>query len=372
MSINVIYSQEKDIGSIKGDLENKAQSFLENNKVQLVLFFSTSNIDPAGISSAVKELFQDADVFGCTTAGEICSGHMLKDSVVVMMFDDEVIEDSKIEMIKGIKEGKTVEEAFSNFEAHYNTSMKTMDMHKHVGIILTDGMCGAEERLMEKIGDLTDVQFIGAAAGDDLKFKETFVFANGKADSNTAVLALLKTKNGFDILKTQSFKSLDKKLVATKVDEAAREVIEFNNKPAAIAYSEALGVSKEEATNHFMSHPVGLMISGEPYVRSPQQFVGDNMKFYCNIKQDMEMVLLESTDIVVDTKKDVQNKINQTGQVIGIINFHCILRTLELDNKNQSDDYGKIFSDIPTIGFSTYGEEYIGHINQTSTMLFFK
>jgi len=50
----------------------------------------------------------------------------------------------------------------------------------------------------------------------------------------------------------------------------------------------------------------------------------------------------------------------------------CILRTLELESKGITEAYGKLFTDIPTIGFSTYGEEYIGHINQTSTMLVFK
>jgi hypothetical protein len=55
-----------------------------------------------------------------------------------------------------------------------------------------------------------------------------------------------------------------------------------------------------------------------------------------------------------------------------LINFNCILRTLELKAKNEEDSYGKIFSDIPTIGFRTYGEEYIGHINQTSVMLVLK
>jgi hypothetical protein len=54
------------------------------------------------------------------------------------------------------------------------------------------------------------------------------------------------------------------------------------------------------------------------------------------------------------------------------LNFHCILRTLELKGKNQLDAYGRLFERVPTVGFSTYGEEYLAHIKQTSTMLLFK
>ena len=70
--------------------------------------------------------------------------------------------------------------------------------------------------------------------------------------------------------------------------------------------------------------------------------------------------------------KVIENKKKEIGNVSGIINFHCILRTLELEQKGQEEEYGKIFSDIPTIGFSTYGEIYMGHVNQTSTMLIFR
>jgi len=96
------------------------------------------------------------------------------------------------------------------------------------------------------------------------------------------------------------------------------------------------------------------------------------MVFYCNVLEGMELSLLNSTDIVKDTKKAIDDKKKELGNISAIINFHCILRTLELENKGITEAYGKLFTDIPTIGFSTYGEEYIGHINQTSTMLVFK
>ncbi len=60
------------------------------------------------------------------------------------------------------------------------------------------------------------------------------------------------------------------------------------------------------------------------------------------------------------------------GGATGVINFNWILRTLELEQRSQTATYGRRFTAAPTAGFSTYGEEYIGHINQTATMLVFK
>jgi len=96
------------------------------------------------------------------------------------------------------------------------------------------------------------------------------------------------------------------------------------------------------------------------------------MIFYCNLKEGVELSILKSEDIVRDTKKVLEEKKKEIGKFSALINFNCILRTLELENKKQTEAYGKLFTDIPAIGFSTYGEQYIGHINQTATMLVFK
>jgi len=118
------------------------------------------------------------------------------------------------------------------------------------------------------------------------------------------------------------------------------------------------------------------MIAGEPFVRSPQRAEAGTVFFYCQIKEGMELELLEATDIVADTRQAIAARQvtngSGTGAIRGLIDFQCILRTLQLRDEHRCEQYGSIFRDIPMIGFSTYGEEYLGHVNQTSTILLFR
>lgn len=84
------------------------------------------------------------------------------------------------------------------------------------------------------------------------------------------------------------------------------------------------------------------------------------------------MSLLEAIDIPTGIRKDLDTLQRGSSPIRALIDFHCILRTFELEAKGRKDAYGAVFADIPTIGFSTYGEEYLGHINQTSTILALK
>lgn len=368
MIIKTAYSTKENVEEGVNDIARQFDLF----DSEMVLYFASSKYNPDTLSAKMQDAFPMAQVFGCSSAGEIISGKMLENSIVAMAFTGQAVKDAKIEVVGNLRDEAAIRKAFSSFEAYFKEPMAQMDPGKYVGIILVDGLSGAEEALMETIGDLTNVTFIGGSAGDDLKFTATHVFANGKSHKNAAVLALLKPGVEFTFIKTQSFRDLGKTLDVTKVDEEKREVIEFNNKPAAVAYAEAVGVPVAEAPGRFMHNPIGLVIDDEPYVRSPQQIKGDSMLFYCGVKEGMELSLLEGTDIIGDTRAAIDQARNELGGLSGIINFNCILRTLELRQNNLTQEYGELFSNVPTIGFSTYGEQYIGHINQTATMLAFK
>ncbi len=369
MDIMTVYSTKDSIDEIAKDITDQLGFF----DTELLIYFASSKFNHNAISKTMQETFPVSSVFGCSTAGEIISGKMLKNSVVAMAFNSQAIKDVKIEVVENVKNENDIKKAFDSFGNYFKIPAAEMDPQKFVGVILVDGLSVAEESLIEKVGDLTNVIFIGGSAGDDLKFEATHVYANGKSYTNSAILALIQPEKEFTFIKTQSFSDLGKPLEVTSADEEKREVITFNNKPASLAYAEAVGTSVEEASKHFMHNPVGLIVEDEPYVRSPQQILSNgSMKFYCGISEGMELSLLESTNIIDDTRTSINSAKDELGSISAIINFNCILRTLELYEKNLDGQYGELFSNIPTIGFSTYGEQYIGHLNQTATMLVFK
>jgi len=177
----------------------------------------------------------------------------MNNSISAMGFSREAIEGVCVQVVEDISGSMDVEKAFTAFERHFGVSMHDMDTSRHVGIVLVDGLCGKEEKLIDQIGDLTMVNFIGGLAGDNLKFRETYVYADGKSYTNAAVLALVQPLLPFMCLKTQSFLPMSKRLVATSANEASREVISFDGKPAAQAYAEALGVSLGDGSKHFIN-----------------------------------------------------------------------------------------------------------------------
>ena len=138
--------------------------------------------------------------------------------------------------------------------------------------------------------------------------------------------------------------------------------------------AETLGITPAELEATLGEHPVALVYDENNFfVRSPMKIEGTSIVFYCSVKEGMKLTVLQSGDIVTTTRNDLDKTVKDCGgRIQAAVDFNCCLRTIELSRKNQLKEYSDIFADVPAIGFSTYGESYIGHINQTSTMLILK
>ena len=358
MAIQISSSTEQDalISGLRGNVDPA-----------VVVYFASTCHSLAALSAAMKAAFPRAASIGCTTAGEISSGKMATCSMVAMALPREIVSAAATAVVEDLKSPLAVSAALESLSAQMGGPLSELDLDTHVGLILADGMSGAEEAIVERIRDLTDIPLVGGSAGDDLAFRATLVAANGGTFEHAAVLALLRVPAGYRIIKTQSFRLLGKTLTATEVDEANRTVRRFNGVTAAEAYAQALGIDRADVAARFMTNPVGLMVGDELFVRSPQRVLEDgSIVFYSRIREGAELELLESTDIIADTGKALE------GSHRALIVFNCIWRTLQLQEEGQCEAFGALFANTPSVGFSTYGEAYLGHVNQTATMLAFR
>lgn len=79
---------------------------------------------------------------------------------------------------------------------------------------------------------------------------------------------------------------------------------------------------------------------------------------------------MDPTDLVADTAAAVaQAQAQLNGTASGGLLFNCILRRLDLDASDRHEAFLDIFKDMSVAGLHTYGESWLGHINQTCTGL---
>jgi hypothetical protein len=368
MTLKTVQSRQTSAAAVAAELSAQ----LEGLSPRAILFFATPALNPVELGAELKREFGGVPSLGCTTAGELDSTAVLDGSVVLMACDADVVEQAAVAAVADVHRPESVAQALGQIAQQACSSSAEADPSHYLGLVLHDGLSGAEEAVMEALSSRTNIPFVGGSAGDGGKFERTHVFTNFVAQSGTSGLALLKLRRPYRILKTQSFRILDPVLTVTDADESRRTVRSFNGRPAAQEYARVLNTTVQSLPTYFRSHPVGLLIGNdEPYVRSPQQLRGTDVVFYCHVKPGMDLRLLESRDIVEDTERDLKRELAAMGACRGIINFNCILRTQELMQQRACEAYSALFRDIPAIGFSTYGESYIGHINQTATMVLF-
>jgi hypothetical protein len=362
-------STAADVAGVVADLK----SMIAPETTTLLQVYFSLRYPAAELAKALQAAYPTSAVIGCTTAGELTDKGFTEQGVSAIGVDKSVISRMSIAVAENCNsDPKPIDAAVKALGSAFGANLNDLDPLKYLGLVLTDGCSGHEEFVMDTLAAAAfNLTFVGGSAGDDLQFKQTFVIANGKAYSNSAVLAIIESARPFHILKTQSFRPSGKIFNVTKADAANRTVFELDGKPAAKAYAEALRIPEDKIADKFMSNPIGLLVGSVPFVRSPQQRVGDSIKFYCQVTEGSRVHLLEATDMVADTQRDIAATKAQLGSLSGMFVFNCILRYLDAKNQNITEKLGKTYSVAPSAGFNTYGEQYLGHINQTATIVCF-
>ncbi|MCL8027019.1 FIST signal transduction protein [Nocardioides bruguierae] len=338
-----------------------------------VWFFASSDLEAADLAAPLAAALPGAVVTGCSTAGEFTESAGGTGGVSAFALPAAHVlraEPALVDLAAGVREG--VEAAVARLETAVGP-LRDLDPTRWVGVLLVDGMHGAEEAVSAALGNAAPLlHVVGGSAGDDLKFESTWVSVGEQVSTRGASLVLLELAVPFAVVRTASFRELGRSVTVTRADAATRTVWELDGRPAVEAYADAVGCEVDEVgSEQFMRHPLGLMMDGKPFVRSPQQVVdGGGIVFYCEVLEGMSVEVLDATDIVSETRLALEaTRAELGGEVSGALLFNCILRRLDLDAQHAHESFRDVFADIPAAGFHTYGETWMGHMNQTLTGL---
>lgn len=340
----------------------------------LILFFAPPDMDIAALSATLSRR-HGVVAAGCTTAGEL-SDHVINErGVSAMAFGTDKVSRASATIVDLSDDvANRTRAAVQQLGDALGIDLRTADARRYVGIILIDGLSGAEEEVNHALGTAAPgLLFVGGSAGDDLRFVQTTVALDGVASPRGALLVLLELNVPFAAIKTSSAARTPHTVRVTRADPETRTVYEVDGKPVVPFYAAIAGVEPSQlGFEHFMRFPWGLIEGEDAWLRSPKGVSDDGgLQFLCAIREGSTLTVMRQEPMLDETREAFEDAASQCGGSVGAaLLFNCVYRRIELDQAGLHREYQSLFRDFPSAGFHTYGESLIGHINQTCTALF--
>jgi hypothetical protein len=352
------------------DVVQSLRLSLPHSGLSAIIVFVSPNYDPHAFAEYMSEVFAGVPVFGCTTAGELTPEGMSDGTVLALGFNNS---DFKIvtQPIMAL-DHLTITQVREHVRSlrHKLQNIDTKDQSRsQFGMLLVDGLCLQEEALISAISAcLDDIGIVGGSAGDGLNYSNTWVFIDGKAHKNAAILLLFSTDLPFRLFKCNSFAPTDEKLVVTMADLEKRVVQELNAEPAALEYARVINVPIAELDDyHFAAHPVIVRVGGDYYARSIQRVNEDgSLTFFCAIDEGLVLTAAGRLDILGVVEDTFRLTEAELGDVSLYIGFDCIHRRLDAEHRQIARNLSDLYRQHNVVGFNTYGEQFGSmHLNQT-------
>ncbi len=362
-------------GSSSRDPETAAIEFhrsLAMDNPACVIFYCCVDYDRERLAAALKEQFGDIPLMGCTTAGEILPGGITDGAITgfSLSADYFVVESSLIENLAAFSETQTHSVVRRSLDKLAERAVAPLE-HNSFAMSMLDGMAIREELVLSALNSaLSGIPLVGGSAGDNMHFRNTHVYSDGKFYGNAAVLIMVNTVCSFSVLSGHHLQAGKEKLVVTHADPEKRVAYEFNAEPAALEYCRISGLSLDQlCPKTFALHPLSVQIGDSSFVRSVQQVNDDlSLTFFCAIDNGIVLSDMESGDLVGEFADRMSAVVDEIGEPELVIGYDCIHRRIEMAEHGTLEKVSELYRRYKVIGFNTYGEHCDAmHINHTFT-----
>lgn len=227
----------------------------------LVLTFASVRFEQAALLSGIRSVTHEAALIGCSTAGEITAEGPAKRSVVVVTFQSDCLT-----ALTGQGGALDTAPRAAGVQAAAHRPARMPD--PKVFLAFPDGLSGnpaeALRGLQESLG--TSFPIVGASAGDDFLFQQTYQYCDATVASNRLVGVLLGGPIVVGIGARHGWRPLGKPRFVTRA--LANVVHELDGRSAVNLYEEYFGPGAQELRQGTLArmttiYPLGLPIPGE-------------------------------------------------------------------------------------------------------------
>lgn len=333
---------------------------------ELLVVFSSVKYDQEEILGGIREFSNDTPLIGCSDAGEIVGSKSTKGGVAVM-----AISSNTIKFTTGFG-GKIIDGAWQAGAALAKDIKFKANEEVNCYVVLTDVLTGNGADIVRGVQDVAgkNALIIGGAAGDDFKFKQTYVYHNDKVHLSSIVGVGLTGAVGFGVGVRHGWIPIGLPKKVTKSHGAVLE--ELDGRPAVSIYEDHFGKKADELRQEplatmAITYPLGMSVKGsdEYLIRDPIT-VDEKGAITCaaEIPDGSELrLMIGSKEDAVEAAKDAARNALATldgKKPKAIIMFNCIARN-KLLGRHADDEIKaiqQIFGgEVPLIGFYTYGEQ---------------
>lgn len=330
----------------------EAINYINKDNSKGYVFFSSVEM----VSEISKHV--SSNVTLCSTAGEYCRNGYKNGIISGFEYELDIAEVIEIQY-PPIKSLNKLKEAYNKVQNNKNA----------FALLLCDGLTGMEESITTTFYFVhDDFKIIGGSAGDNLEFKETFIYIGSKRVHSAVLFFNMQRRT--NIIKENIYVPTGKRLLVTESDVVNRTVKSFNNVPASTAYSKILNISESDLTNYFMNNPLGKIYRDDIFIASPMKVNPDkSITFYCQLMPNTFVEVLKPVDPIVQISNTIK-EISFKPTFVFVVN--CILRSLKYQQEHLWEKIDKEILSLcsNTAGFISYGEQfYKVHANQTMVML---
>jgi hypothetical protein len=351
---------------------------------KLVTLFASRDRDQQALNRAVRErLPAGTRLVGATTNGELDNHGIYRGNVVMgALYGD-------FEVGLGLGTGLTVDAvgagamAMRRAAQDLGVRQQDIDSRKFVGLVIDDGFRYKKEELLLGILEKNPALIlVGGGASDhelDPARQSALLHVDGEVATDCVLVALFKTNAPWAALRSHWYVPTGERLVITRVDESAQRALEIDGKPAALRYSELLGIPVEELEygkpRGFAAQPTALKVGREYFIRSPWKALPDHSILFANLLEEgTELELMRLGDMAGLTRSFFQDELpRRVHNPQAALLFHCGGRMYYSHVVGTTAQLADTLRHAPpAAGMNVNFEIYSGfHINTTLTVLAF-